>query len=163
MTSFSIAEGGWACNCSKPAESFVYYKRNTPSHKFTVPQSTTSQRRCEHSKFTWQVLVTQEWLSALPDARNFVLQCLPHLTVEEGCIAFQLNSWAPPLVMHSPYPTDKPITRVFCSCFYSHFTHTLATTWPDVLVHTRDCAFTTVRIRSPPPSAIKNDIILRSC
>ena len=94
---------------SKQAESLVYYKRNTPSYKLTVPQCTTSQHRCECSKFTWQVLVIQECLLALPDARSFVLRCCPRLTVEEGHVAFQFNSW----VMRG---------RLYLDCFAATFT-----------------------------------------
>ena len=36
-------------------------------------------------------------------------------------LAFQSNFWAPPWVTHGPYPTRKPPTWLFCSCFYPRF------------------------------------------
>ena len=55
--------------------------------------------------------------------KNYVLQCYPCLTVEDDCVAFQSNSWASLWAMRRTYLTDKPPTRLFCSCsyFYSHF------------------------------------------
>ena len=72
--------------------------------------------------------------------------CYPRMTVEEGCIAFQLN---------------------FRATFTHTFTCTLATAWLDVLfiVHIGDSAFTTAKIGSYTlflPSLQSNDIIMHS-
>ena len=52
--------------------------------------------------------------------------------------------------MRSPCPMNKPLTRLFCSYFYSCFTCTLANARLDVLftADMKDSAFTTARIRS---------------
>ena len=110
----------------------------------------------------------QERLLALPDARSFVLRSYPRLTVEEGHVAFQPNSWASPWVTRGPYPTHKPPTWLFCRYFYSRF-------HPHTSYNSTGCAIYSTCGRFcfhhgqnrklhvlPPPSAIKNDVIMRS-
>ena len=88
---------------------------NLRPHNTVLPSYST---RCERLKLT-----TQERLSALPDSKT----CYPCLTVR-GPRSLS-NSWTSPWLMHSPYPTNKPLTQLFCSYFHSCFTHTLATTF----------------------------------
>ena len=66
--------------------------------------------------------------------RPFLMRGIQAWHVEEDHVAFQSNSWATPWLMHGPYPTDKPLTRLFGSYVHSRFTHTPATIWPDVLL-----------------------------
>ena len=123
--------------------------------------------------FIWiNMVATQEWfLAFLYWKKNYVLQCYPCLTVEDNCVAFQSNSWASLWAMRRPYLTDKPPTRLFCSCgyFYSHFhlhtSHNL----------TRCAIYSTCKRfcfhyghnrklhALSPPSSKKNDVIMLSC
>ena len=63
-------------------------------------------------------LASSTWLLALPDVRN------PSLTWWRGPRSFsvKLMSYSLAWLMHSPYPTDKPLTRLFGSYFHSLFT-----------------------------------------
>ena len=144
-------------------------------------ESTSCTKNRTHLCTSWQFhLIThyypcnQQDLCAPSLFGKFYLHrndCWPILTWgiqawQSGHIALQSNSWASPWLTHGPFPTDKPLTWLFCSYFYSRFTRTLATTRPDVLfiVHTKILHYgqNTKLYTLPPPSAIRNEVIKHS-
>ena len=111
----------------KQAESTSYTKNRT--------------HLCTSSQFHLIMHCNQQDVSAPSLPGKFYLHrdgCWPFLmwgiqAWQSGCIALQSNSWGSPWLTRGPFPTDKPLTWLFCSYFYSCFTHTPATTRPDVL------------------------------
>ena len=125
-----------------------------------VNKMSTLQAYLANSSYTGTV-VSPSW------CKEFVLRCYPCLTVKVVHVAFQSNYWASLWVTRGPYPTDKPLIRLFCSYFYSRFTR--------ISYNSTGCAIYSTRGRFrfhhsqnrklhtlPPPSgsAIRNDVIM---
>ena len=117
------------------------------------PRSTISQRSVTSTLVANKMWTLQAYLASSSYTGTVVGPswhkelCAMMLSMPDsrrGLRSISVISWASPWVMHGSYPTDKSLTRLFCSCFYSRFTPSLATTRLDVLllVHMKDSAFT---------------------
>ena len=86
-------------------------------------------KMCERSKLTWQVLAKQEHAVVGPYwCEELLLQCYPCLTVKEGHVASQSNSWASLLVKCGPYLISFQLS-CSASTFSHAFTRTLQLDW----------------------------------